>query len=90
MPISTICLNRSMDSKTTITFSAMIAAVAIVFALGPTIVNQASAYGGYVGYGSYGGYVGYHHHHHHHHHYYGGGYGGGHGPYDGGYGNYGY
>jgi len=81
-----------MDSKTTITFSAMIAAVAIVFALGPTIVNQASAYGGYVGYGSYGGDVGYHHHHHHHHHhhYYGGGYGGGYGPYGGGYGNYGY
>ena len=55
MPISTICLNRSMDSKTTITFGTMtIAAVAIVFALGPTIVNQAFAYGGYVGYGSYG------------------------------------
>jgi len=69
-----------------------IAAVAIVFALGPIIVNQAFAYGGNVGYGSYGGYVGYHHHHHHHHHhhYYVGVYGGGHGHYGGGYGNYGY
>ena len=106
MPISAICLNRSMDSKTTITFSTMaIAAVAILFALGPIIVNQAFAYGGVVGYGSYGGvvgygsytgYVGYHHHHHHHHHHYyggygpyGGGYSGGNGPYGGGNGPYG-
>jgi uncharacterized membrane protein YgcG len=96
-----------MDSKTSITFSTMaIAAVAILFALGPIIVNQAFAYGGVVGYcsyggvvgyGSYTGYVGYHHHHHHHHHHYyggngpyGGGYGGGNGPYGGGYGDYGY
>jgi len=101
MPISSICLNRSMDPKTTITFSTMaIAAVTILFALGPIIVNQAFAYSGVVGYGSYGGvvgygsytsYVGYHHHHHHHHHHYyggngpyGGGLGGGNGPYGGG------
>ena len=97
MPISAICLNRSMDSKTTITFSTMaIAAVAILFALGPIIVNQAFAYGGVVGYGNYGGVVGYgsytgyvgYHHHHHHHHYYGGNGpdGGGYGPDGGGYG----
>ena len=104
MPISSICLNRSMDPKTTITFSTMtIAAIAILFALGPIIVNQAFAYGGFVGYGSYDGvlgygsyigYVGYHHHHHHHYHGgngpYGGGYDGGNGPYGGGYGDYGY
>ena len=77
-----------MDPKTAITFSALaIAAVTMLFALGPLIVNQASAYGRYdvkvvV-------YVGYHHHphHHHYHHYYGrGGYGGGYGPSEGGYG----
>ena len=38
-----------------------IAAVTILFALGPIIVNQAFAYGGFVGYGSYTVYVGYHH-----------------------------
>jgi hypothetical protein len=75
-----------MDAKSTITFSTTtmaIAAVTILFALGPIIVNQAFAYGSFVGYGSYDGlvgygsytsYVGYHHHHHHqhYHHYYGG------------------
>ena len=55
MRISAIWLNRSMNSRMTI------AAVAILFALGPIIVNQAFAYGGNVGDGSYGGYVGYHH-----------------------------
>ena len=60
MPISAIRLNRSMNSKTTITFSTMgIAAVIILFALGPIIVNQAFAYGGFAGYGSYGGFAGY-------------------------------
>ncbi|MFZ0512092.1 MAG: hypothetical protein WAM14_10840 [Candidatus Nitrosopolaris sp.] len=49
-------------SLTTITFSTMaIAAVAILFALGPMVGNQqAFAYGGSGGYG------------YHHHHYYGG------------------
>ena len=93
-----------MDPKTTITFSTLaIAAVTMLFALGPLIVNEAFAYGGFVGYGSYDGvvgygsytgYVGYHHrphlHHHHYQHYYGGnGYGGGNGPYGNGYGDYG-
>src|SRR5215831_5997529 len=90
-----------MDPKTTITFSLALAiAVTMLFALGPLIVNQAFAFGGFVGYGSYDGvvgygsytgYVGYHHPHPHHHHYqhkgpYGNGYGGGNGPYRNGYG----
>jgi len=76
-----------MDPKTVITFSTLaIAGVTMFLALGPLIVNQSFAYGGFVGYGSYDGVVGYgsytvdvgyHHHRHHHHHHYGGGCGGG-------------
>jgi len=48
-----------MYPKTVITFSTLaIAAVTMFLALGPLIVNQAFAYGGFVGYGSYDG-VGY-------------------------------
>src|SRR5215831_7656001 len=78
-----------------------IAAVTMLFALGPIIVSQAFAYSGFVGYGSYDGVVGYgsytidvsyhhHSHHHHYHHYYGGGgHGGGYGPSGSQYGGYG-
>ena len=48
-----------MDPKTTITFSTLAIAVTMLFALGPLIVNQAFAFGGFVGYGSYDGVVGY-------------------------------
>jgi len=49
-----------MYPKTVITFSTLaIAAVTMFLALGPLIVNQAFAYGGFVGYGSYDGVVGY-------------------------------
>jgi uncharacterized membrane protein len=73
-----------LNKQRTIVFSTIaIAAVAILFTLGPIVGNQ-QVFANY----------GYHHHHHHyhyHHHRYGGGYGGMGGGYGGGgYGGGGY